>query len=31
MRPNDIIYIDDGKVIAIVIEINMKGVTLEIK
>ena len=31
MRPNDIIYIDDGKVIAVVIEINMKGVTLEIK
>lgn len=31
MRPNDIIYIDDGKVIAVVIEINMKGLTLEIK
>ena len=31
MRPNDIIYIDDGKVIGIVIEINQKGVTLEIK
>jgi len=31
MRPNDIIYIDDGKVIAIVVEINLKGVTLEIK
>ena len=31
MRPNDIIYIDDGKVVAVVIEINMKGVTLEIK
>ena len=31
MRPNDIIYIDDGKLIAVVIEFNMKRVTFEIK
>jgi pyruvate kinase len=31
MRPNDMIYVDDGKVIGVVIEINQRSVTLEIK
>lgn len=31
MKPNEVVYIDDGKAIGIVIQINENGVLLEIK
>lgn len=31
LKPNDVVYFDDGKVVAIVIEISTDGCMLEVK
>lgn len=31
LKPNDVVYVDDGKVVCIVLEISAEGCTMEVK